>query len=231
MLQTIANSILHILYPQFCVKCNSSFINNKQLMCNKCLQQMPLTNFETINNNDIDKLFWGKLKVAHAFALGYFNRAGIFQHLVHQLKYNGNKDAGLILGNLMGEAILNSVFYANINLIIPLPLHPAKLAKRGFNQAEIIAQGIAQKCNIPMQNNIVLRTVNTSTQTAKTRGERFENMRNVFLIKNAELLNNKHVLLVDDIITTGATLEACGAAILTAQNTTLYIGAAAFSVT
>ena len=230
MIKTIANSILHVFYPQYCIKCNSSFISNKQMLCNECLHQMPLTNFENIANNEIDKLFWGKLKVEHGFALGYFNRGGIFQNLVHQLKYSSNKDAGLILGNLMGEAILNNEFYKKLDVVIPLPLHPLKMAKRGFNQAEIIAQGIADKCNIPMLNKVAQRRVNTSTQTAKTRGERFENMRNVFFIKNMELLKNKHVLLVDDIITTGASLEACGAVILTAENTKLYIGAAAYSV-
>jgi ComF family protein len=228
MLKELYKSLKHLIYPHYCLHCKSVFLDKDQLLCSTCTHELPLTKFEIIKDNTIEKLFWGRIKIEHAFAYGYFTKGGIFQYLIHELKYKGNIDAGILLGRLIGKCIKKSSYYKHIDILVPLPLHPLKLAKRGFNQAEIIAVGIAEETGLPIIKNIALRGKNTSTQTAKSRIERFENMRNVFYIKNIVAFENKHVLLIDDIITTGATLEACAATILEAENVKVYIAAAAY---
>jgi len=145
------------------------------------------------------------------------------QQLIHQLKYKGNQEIGIYLGKLMGEQLLNSGRFNHIDVIIPLPMHPDKQKKRGYNQAEILANGLSQKMNIPVLNKIILRSKKTSTQTKKQRLERWTNVDGTFEIQNVQSIIGKHILLIDDVITTGATLEACSNTILSIENTKLSI--------
>jgi ComF family protein len=231
MLNTLFNSLRHIFYPHCCLHCDTVYLNNSQILCISCLHNFPFANLENVKDNNIEKIFWGRLPLQHAFTLSYFTKGGMIQKLIHQLKYKGNLDAGILIGKLMGKAIENSSFYTGLDGVIALPLHPLKLAKRGFNQADIIAENIAEELKIVHFKNILKRNKNTSTQTAKNRAERLHNMLNVFDVIDFDTLQNKKVLLVDDILTTGATLEACGLKLLQINGLQLYIASAAYSST
>jgi ComF family protein len=191
---------------------------------------LPETHFIDSNHNTIEKIFWGRIPIEQAGALYYFNKHGVVQQLLRTLKYKNSISTGLFLGKELGKALAISSRFKNIDAIIPLPLHPKKEYKRGYNQAMIIAQGIQEKWPIPILEKSVIRLVDTKTQTRENRINRWENMKNIFHISNPHSLQNKHILLIDDVITTGATLEACGAAILSIPGTKLSIAAVAYTL-
>lgn len=204
-------------------------LNNDSLLCFECINNLPHTQYAKFENNPIEKIFWGRLPIQAAFAEFYFDKESLIQHLIHQLKYKGNTQIGIFLGEMMGNSISNSPLYKNIDALIPLPLFPDKERKRGYNQAKVICDGISNTTNIPVLNNIVIRQRFTETQTRKHRTERWQNVAESFALNNSEVLEGKHILLVDDVITTGATLEACGNSILQIPNTKLSIGCLAMA--
>ena len=203
-------------------------LNEESELCMRCVEAMPETNFELHPNNPVEKLFWGRLPLVGATAQFYFTKESLMQHLMHQLKYKGNKELGLQLGRIMGEQIKKSGRF-NADALIPLPLFPAKERKRGFNQAKILCDGMAETLNIPVWNDIVSRPQHTETQTKKGRVERWKNMEGKFVLTNADAIKGKHLILVDDVVTTGATLEACGNAILLTENVKLSIATLAYA--
>ncbi|HEX8607121.1 MAG TPA: phosphoribosyltransferase family protein [Pedobacter sp.] len=168
-------------------------------------------------------MFWGRLPLTHATAQYYFTRRSAIQKLMHELKYRGNKELGLYLGRLMGQQLQASNRFRYLDALVPLPLFPAKERKRGFNQAELLCRGISEVTGTPVLTSVVIRTTNTESQTKKNRLERWENMKGRFVLTNKDIIQGKHVLLVDDVVTTGATLEACGKVILDARDTRLSI--------
>jgi ComF family protein len=222
-LNKIITSTLHLFYPHLCNGCGSDVLSNDNLLCFECFNKLPHTLFEQYPNNPIEKIFWGRLNITSAFAQFYFDKESLIQHLVHQLKYKNNTDIGIYLGEMMGNSILKSERLQQFDALVPLPLFPNKERKRGYNQAKIICDGISKVTNIAVVNNVVVRQLFTETQTRKHRTERWENVADSFAIKNAEQLQSKHILLVDDVVTTGATLEACGSKILQIPNTKLSI--------
>lgn len=168
-------------------------------------------------------MFWGRLPLTNATAQYYYTRRSAIQQLMHEFKYRGNKDLGLYLGRMMGEQLTASNRFRYIDGLIPLPLFPAKERKRGFNQAELLCRGIAEVMEKPVLTGVVIRSENTETQTRKNRTERWQNMKGRFLLKDKTALPGKHLLLVDDVITTGATLEACGKVILAEEDVRLSV--------
>ena len=168
-------------------------------------------------------MFWGRLPLREASAQYYFTKESMMQHLMHELKYKGNKELGIYLGNLMGLALKQTNRFSTIDALIPLPLFPSKEKKRGYNQAAVLCYGISEIIGKPVLENVVIRTTHTETQTRKNRVARWQNMEGRFLLKDPSKLENKHVLLVDDVITTGASLEACGKEILKAGGVGLSI--------
>jgi ComF family protein len=184
---------------------------------------MPETNFELHSGNPVEKTFWGRLPLVNATAQFYFTKESLMQHLMHQFKYRGNKDLGLQLGKLMGEQIKKSDRFDDIAALIPLPLFPQKEKRRGYNQATILCDGMAESLRIPVIDNAILRPQHTETQTKKGRIERWKNMEGKFVLADPGVLKNKHLLLVDDVVTTGATLEACGNELLKAGNVKLSV--------
>lgn len=229
LFKEIKNSLLHLAFPHVCEGCGSDILEADHLLCLHCLSSLPQTSFHLHNNNPIEKKFWGRVPIVHATAQYYFTKESIMQHLMYQFKYRGHKEVGIYLGKLMGHAISSSHRFSDVDALIPLPLHQSKEHKRGFNQAAILCEGMALVINKPVWKNIVTRTEFTETQTKKNRIARWQNMEGRFELKKANTIQGKHVLLVDDVITTGATLEACGREILKAENVQLSLATLCFS--
>lgn len=223
--KNILADLAHLVYPHVCNGCGSDILANENLLCAKCFIDLPVTNYAQHANNPIEKIFWGRMPLAAAHSEFYFAKESLIQHLVHQLKYKGNKEIGFYLGELMAKSLINSNRFNNIDGLIPLPLFPDKERKRGYNQAAIICNGMSEVINVPVLNNVLIRQTFTETQTKKHRTERWKNVEGSFAIKNKYLLQGKHLLLVDDVVTTGATFEASGNTLLQIEGVQLSIAA------
>lgn len=221
-LKEIKDSVLHLLFPHICTGCGSDILHEESVLCMRCIDAMPETNFELHPNNPVEKTFWGRLPLAGATAQFYFTKESLMQHLMHQFKYKGNKELGMQLGKIMGEQIKKSARF-EADILVPLPLFAPKEKRRGYNQAAILCEGMAEAMNLPVLDKIISRPRHTETQTKKGRIERWKNMEGKFILSDADAIKNMHLLLVDDVVTTGATLEACGNELLKAENVRLSI--------
>lgn len=222
-------NIINLFYPHLCAGCGSDLYDVHVVLCYRCLQRLPVTNFHTYAGNLVEKIFWGRLSVNAATSLCYFTKDSLVQRILHQLKYKGNKELGILMGKILGETLLLSERFSRVNVIVPLPLHPRKERIRGFNQAEVLAMGISSVTGWPINAEALQRRSFTETQTHKNRIDRWENIKGKFECLNAGALIGKHVLLVDDVITTGATLESCGTEILSIHGTQLSIATMAYA--
>lgn len=229
VLTDIKESILHLFFPHVCEGCGTDVLEQDHFLCLKCHASLPKTDFHLYPNNPIEKIFWGRLPLTNATSQYYFTKNSAMQHLMHQLKYRGNKDLGVYLGKLMGSALVQSNRFRFVDALVPLPLFPAKERMRGYNQATVLCEGIAEVLGKPVLKNAITRTSHTASQTKKNRVQRWQNMEGQFEIVNEELLKGKHLLLVDDVVTTGATLEACGSELLEAENVQLSVATLCFS--
>lgn len=218
----IKESLLHLLFPHVCVGCGRDTLDSSAELCMRCVAAMPETNFEKHLDNPAEKIFWGRLPLEAASAQFYFTKESLMQHLMHQFKYKGNKELGLQLGRIIGDQLLNSGRFQP-DALVPLPLFPAKERKRGYNQAAVLCEGMAAVMKVPVLYHAVARPQHTETQTKKGRIERWQNMEGKFVIKDAASIRHKQLLLVDDVVTTGATLEACGAVLLQEENVKLSL--------
>ena len=225
----IKEALLHLAFPHICAGCGSDLLNINNELCLRCLHQLPATQFELHASNPIEKIFFGRLPVTAATAQYYFTKESLVQRLMHGFKYKGNKELGIYLGRLMGIALASSNRFTKIDALVPLPLFPSKERKRGYNQATVLCQGISEVLQKPVWKDAVIRSTFTETQTKKNRVERWQNIEGRFEIANAAQLMNKHVLLVDDVVTTGATLESCGRVLLNAPGLQLSIATLCFS--
>ncbi len=221
-LKEIKDSFLHLLFPHVCTGCGNDILNEGTVLCMRCIDAMPETNFEMHPNNPVEKTFWGRLPLMGVTAQFYFTKESLMQHLMHQFKYKANRELGLQLGRIMGEQIKKSGRFA-VDALIPLPLFPVKEKKRGYNQATILCEGMAESMGIPVLDKVITRPQHTETQTKKGRIERWKNMEGKFILSNPAAISNKHLLLVDDVVTTGATFEACGNELLKAENVKLSL--------
>ena len=221
-LKEIKDSFLHLLFPHVCTGCGSDILNEESVLCMRCMDAMPETNFEMHPNNPVEKTFWGRLPLVGATAQFYFTKESLMQHLMHQFKYKRNKELGLQLGRIMGEQIKKSGRF-EADALVPLPLFPGKEKRRGYNQATILCDGMAEAMKIPVLDKVIVRPQHTETQTKKGRIERWKNMEGKFILSNPDAIRNKHLLLVDDVVTTGATLEACGNELLKAGGVQLSV--------
>ena len=226
-LQHVLSDIFHLFYPHTCTGCGSDLLYANQLLCIRCIAELPHTGFAFHENNLIEKIFRGRLPAKAAHSEFYFAKNELIQHLIHQLKYKNNREIGIYLGEIMGNTLLKSGRFAETDHLIPLPLFAEKQFKRGYNQSEMICNGIHRSTMIPVMANNVSRQRATETQTRKHRSERWENVEGSFFIKDPSSLKEKRILLVDDVITTGATIEACGREILNIAGTTISIAALA----
>ena len=229
MIKQIKDSLSHLIFPHVCEGCGTDIIDSNNMLCLRCLSSLPQTNFHLHGNNPIEKLFWGRLPVTYATAQYYFTKESMLQHLIQQFKYRANKELGLYLGRLIGNSLMQSNRFLAIDALVPLPLHETKERKRGFNQSTILCNGIAEVMGKPVLKNAVIRNTQTESQTKKSRVERWQNMESRFQLINENQVANKHILLIDDVVTTGATLEACGSELLKAGNIQLSIATLCFS--
>ena len=203
------NDFISLIFPHVCASCGKSLYKNEFSICTYCAYHLPKTNYHLDKENPIAKIFWGRIAIHSTGAFYGFNKGGKVQHLIHQLKYKGHKNIGFYIGKLYGHELKHSADFNTINIIIPVPLHAKKLKKRGYNQSDTFAQGLAESMNAEADLQVLYRTKESESQTKKSRFKRWQNVETVFQIRNTKHLEGKHILLVDDVITTGATLEAC----------------------
>lgn len=223
------SALLDVFFPKVCLGCEGMLTDNEYYLCTSCRHELPITNFHFTNDDTVKKIFYGRSKIEHATALLRFQKKGIVQHLLHNLKYKGHQDVGLFLGQWLGEELKNLEGYKNVDVIIPVPLHPKKFKKRGYNQVEKFAKEIALALQAEYVDDVLKKQTNTSSQVYKNRLERWTNPKERFVLQNKHKIKGKYILLVDDIITTGATLEACIAILNSEENHKISIAAMAIT--
>lgn len=201
--------IINLFYPRVCAACGDALLKDEETICLKCRYLLPKTGYEMNPNNPLAQGFYGRVNFHAVTACFFFAKQGKVQHLIHELKYKGNWEAGVFLGQQLGETIKNAPLFQGIDYLVPVPLHPKREKKRGYNQSMMIARGISEATGIPIGDKYLIRVVNTATQTKKSKEERFQNVKDIFQVCHTEELQGKHILLIDDVLTTGATLESC----------------------
>ena len=213
-----------LLYPKLCGACGLHLLENETVLCVYCRALLPFSNESHDPDNSTEKLFWGNVPVEAAATLLFFNKSARTQVLLHQLKYHQRFEIGEMLGELFAQALVHSGRFDAINMIIPVPLHPERAKFRGYNQSAVIANSMASILKVPVANKLLLRKINTESQTKKNRIERFDNMECVFSVASPDEVKGQNILIIDDVITTGATLISSAQALHQAGSNDLFIG-------
>ena len=222
-IKSFLENFISLLYPEICVICGEPLIENEKFFCFACFLKLPKTNYHLNSENQAIDRFSGKVSIVKASSYLYYSKGGIAQKLVAEIKYRGNQHLGLWIGSYLANEMLSSGFFQGINCIIPVPLHVSKEKKRGFNQSEKIAEGISQITKIPIEKSIVYREKANISQTGKGIFDRWKNTQLIFNLKNKNLLKEKHILLIDDVLTTGSTLEAVAQSLIKIQDIKISI--------
>ena len=228
-LQGTREAVLHMLFPHLCRGCGSDIISRASMLCARCISQLPTTEFHFHANNPVEKIFWGRLPLIAATAQYYFTKESLIQKLMHGLKYKGEKELGKQLGRLMGLDLQQTNRFNDVDALVPLPLFPARERKRGYNQATLLCEGMAEVLHLEVLQAVIARVQATESQTKKGRMERWMNIEGKFSLRQPERIHGRHLLLVDDVITTGATLEACGQELLKGGDMKLSIATLCFA--
>lgn len=223
------NDFFALIYPKVCASCGKSLFKKEYAICTNCAYHLPKTNFHLLTNNPIEKIFWGRVEIFSAASYYSFGKGGKVQHLIHELKYKGHKDVGITIGSMYGFELKKSDKFESIDTIIPVPLHPRKQKKRGYNQSEFFAEGLSKSMKVQTDFKTLFRAHESETQTKKSRFNRWKNVESIFQLKNQEALIGKHILLVDDVITTGATIEACAQTLLQAPDVKISVATIAYA--
>jgi ComF family protein len=210
----LTSDLARLFYPHTCLGCGYELYQPQQFLCPYCLNQLPVTGYEKSRENQIARMFTGRLPVQQAAAWLFFGKNGLTQTLIHHLKYRGHTELGLALGRMMATRLQQSAWLDDVDVLVPLPLNRRKLVSRGYNQSTLLCRGMGQATGLPVEEVAVMRTVPTETQTRKSRIARWMNVAEVFDLLDTGHLHGKHALLVDDVITTGATMDACGQVLL-----------------
>ncbi len=198
-----------LLYPRVCNACRRALIREEECLCSWCRFELPQTNLHLYRENAMSRTFWGRVDIETATSLYYFQKGGKVQSLIHQFKYKGKTDIGNYLGKVLGRQLCNQPLWEPIDAIVPVPLHRKKQHLRGYNQSEIFGQGISKEFRRPLLTGNLVRITKTDTQTRKSRFNRWTNVETVFHVNNPEAYRGRNILLIDDVITTGSTLESC----------------------
>ncbi|HEX6891832.1 MAG TPA: ComF family protein [Chryseolinea sp.] len=206
----IFGDFISLFFPKYCLSCDNALVKGENMICTMCMLEMPQTDYHKSRENPLSHRLSYRIPVKHAMALFKFSKNGRVQHLLHQLKYRNHPEIGVTLGRFYGEKMRDeSELRSEVDVIIPIPLHPTRKRKRGYNQSAKFAEGLSERLEIPFTDELLERRIKTETQTRKTKLNRWENISGVFGLKVPESIRGKKVLLVDDVITTGSTLEAC----------------------
>lgn len=224
------SGFLHLIYPELCVACGADMPAGDACFCFRCQLKISVSDMHLVRENEFTDRLWGRLQLESGAAMYYFTRKSPVQQALHQLKYHNKPEIGVKMGRAFGRKLKASDVFRPVEAIVPVPLHPKKERLRGYNQSAQFAQGISEVMDIPVLRNALVRRAFTATQTKKKRMERFENVDDVFVVEKPTLLQGKHLLLVDDVLTTGATLETCGQALLGIAGTRLSVATIAIAV-
>ena len=217
-LAKIINVINNILLPRVCFGCNTQLSRGERILCTVCRHELPLTDHNYTDENTVDRIFYGRIPIKKAASFVYFSKNGAVKSLLHWLKYKNQEQIGAFFGEWCGSILKQDEHLAAIDAVVPVPLHPKKEKKRGYNQVSLFAQKIANALNAEFRDDLLLRVINTKTQTKKDRELRWKNTQHAFEINPRTDQSYKHLLLVDDVITTGATIESCATALFKLPN-------------
>lgn len=223
------SDLTELFFPTLCITCGNRLISQEKFLCIDCWRDLPVTNFHLNKKNKVTQLFWGRVEIENATSFFSYKKGSKYTQLIHFIKYKGLKELGFETGRKFGFTLLSSEDFNTIDFIVPVPLHPKKLKIRGFNQSDWIAKGIAESLQKPVSNKNLFRKIHTSTQTRKNRFERWQNVESIFGVNYPKEFHDKHILLIDDVVTTGSTLEACAFQILKLDNTKVSIATLAYA--
>ncbi len=223
------SDLIDLFYPKLCITCGDRLISQEKFLCMNCWYDLPITNFHLKKDNKVAQLFWGRVEIENATSFFSYKKGSRYQQLIHFVKYKGLKELGFETGKRFGYLLFQTDSFSEIDFVVPVPLHPRKQKNRGFNQSDWIARGIAEAMQKPVVSENLFRQTFTSTQTRKNRFDRWLNVEGIFGLKNPLEFAGKHVLLIDDVVTTGATLEACAFELLKTENTKVSIATLAFA--
>jgi ComF family protein len=224
------DDFISLLFPRLCYACGDHLMRNENLICTECYVVIPRANYHKEDDNPVARLFWGRCKIEKAAAFSYYTKDSRIRNLIHNLKYNGIREIGFELGRIYGSSLKESGFISDIDLIIPVPLHPAKRRIRGFNQSESISMGISDAISLPVDINSLVRKTGSATQTKRSRYDRWTNVDGIFQVTETMSLSGKHILLVDDVITTGSTIESCTNELLKIEGVKVSVVALAYAI-
>ncbi len=218
-----------LLFPDLCAACGEPLVRSEEVICMNCSYRLPRTDFHLFDDNPVSRIFYGRVHLEAATSYLFFNKGGKVQHLIHQLKYKKNKEIGVYVGKLLGHDLKEKGLMQQIEVVVPVPLHPKKQRIRGYNQSEQIAKGIAEAMQNKYSVNNLIRNTFTETQTKKSRYSRWLNVSGKFTVLHPEKLEGKSLLLVDDVLTTGATLEACAQELIKIKGVKVSVATLAYA--
>lgn len=221
--------IFYLFFPKICTTCSTKLLQNESFLCTQCRHDLPIICYNDYQKNKIAATFYGRVPIEKATSFLYFYKEGKTQQLIHQLKYKGNQQVGAFLGKWFGQILKETNQFTDIDYIIPVPLHPTKFKKRGYNQLTTFGLTLSEVLQIEYKTDILLKINSTKTQTYKKRFERFSDSETKFQISDTNFLESKHILLIDDVITTGATLEACILELLKTKNLKISIATISYT--
>jgi ComF family protein len=212
------SGLMHMAYPETCLCCGQTLNMDETCLCHDCLWNLPATNNKSKTENSAAIRFFGKIPFEKCDCFYYYKKGSTMQTLIELMKYKGYTELCEFMGHYTGVSLNREKFFEDIDIIVPVPLHPSRYKKRGYNQSEMIARGLSKAGNIPVDSKTLIRKTGNQTQTKRSIYERWKNVSSIFAISDSENFENKHILIVDDVLTSGSTLEACGSAILKAGN-------------
>ena len=227
-LTNILNDVSNVLVPTVCFGCNAHLLGGEHLLCTQCRSDLPLTDYNFNVENPVDRIFYGRINIKKANSFLFFTENGVVQQLLHYLKYKNQEKIGVFLGDWFGQTIKENQFLSQIDFVIPVPLHSKKMRKRGYNQVARFGQQLAEHLGAKYVDDILIKTSNSKTQTKKKRIGRWYDNKSLYIISKPDLVKGKNILLVDDIITTGATIEMCAKALQKSENVNVYVASMAF---
>ncbi|MFT4753563.1 MAG: ComF family protein [Salibacteraceae bacterium] len=226
-LTTLLTDFIALMYPEICIGCGDALKHSDTMICFTCSIDLPITHFEHHPDNPVERLFWFKTQIESAMAGYFFSKKSRMQKMIHSFKYQGNEEAAIFMGEKIGHMLQSSQRFSTIDIVVPVPLHEEKMRLRGYNQAEKIGLGISNILNIPLVTESLIRNQHNATQTKKTLFNRWENVNSIFTVVQPEKIEHMHVLIVDDVITSGSTIEACAKTILKLPSTKISIASVA----